>query len=192
MDGDENLVVRARAGDADAFDVLVRRHHSAACRVAVLSGAGGEFEDVVQEAFVRAFDGLGGFRVGAAFRPWLLQIVVNQTRNLHRSRTRRVGLAGRVSVLRESREEVCPSEVGDPQAAMLASERSQVLWSALRGLPEKDRQVLGCRYLLGLSEMETAQVLDWPRGSVKSRASRALARLRGVVRSSLGEVKDHA
>ncbi|RLK55031.1 RNA polymerase sigma-70 factor (ECF subfamily) [Actinokineospora cianjurensis] len=188
VDDDGGLVVRSVAGELGAFEVLVRRYHGVACRVAALAGAGADCEDVVQEAFVRAFDHLAGFRVGEPFRPWLLRIVVNQARNLHRTRTRRDRVTGRVAVLRESVDEVVGS--GDPHRTAEAAERSRVLWSALLGLPEKDRQVLGCRYLLGLTEAETAQVLGWPRGSVKSRAFRALARLREVVPVSLDQRLD--
>jgi RNA polymerase sigma-70 factor (ECF subfamily) len=58
-------------------------------RTAVLLGAGSDADDVVQEAFVKAYGALRGFREGAAFRPWLLRIVANETRNLVRSRGRR-------------------------------------------------------------------------------------------------------
>ncbi|GLZ36404.1 RNA polymerase sigma factor [Actinokineospora sp. NBRC 105648] len=190
MDDDGELVARARAGERAAYEALVRAHHSAACRMAWVSGAGADAEDVVQESFVRAFGALGSFRPGAAFRPWLLRIVVNQTRNLHRSRLRLAGVLGRVAALRESWEEI--ASAAEPPAAMLLAERHRVLWAALSGLADKDRQVLGCRYLLDMSEAETAAVLGWPRGSVKSRSTRALARLRERIAPVVGEVRDHA
>ena len=64
---------------------------------------------------------------------------------------------------------------------MLAAERRAVLMAAVNALPDRERQVLVCRYFLDLSEAETAQVLAWPVGSVKSRTWRALNRLRGLV-----------
>ncbi|GAA3045326.1 RNA polymerase sigma factor [Actinokineospora globicatena] len=188
MDDDESLVARSLAGELGAFEVLVRRYHGVACRVAALAGAGTDCEDVAQEAFVRAYDGLAGFRAGSPFKPWFLRIVVNLARNLHRTRTRRAKVTSRVAVLRESVDEVTVAH--DPHGVAVTSERSRELWSALLRLPEKDRQVLGCRYLLGLTEAETAQVLGWPRGSVKSRTSRALARLREIVPHSLNEPED--
>ncbi|GAA2977572.1 RNA polymerase sigma factor [Actinokineospora diospyrosa] len=173
---------RTCAGDLGAFADLVRRHHSAAHRLALVSGAGNDADDVVQEAFVRAFNALSGFRPGAAFRPWLLRIVVNLTRNSYRSRIRRAGLVLRAAELREHLDGV---DGADPQGMALVAERDRRLWAMLRSLPDKDRQVLGCRYLLDLSETETAEVLGWPRGSVKSRTSRALTRLRALAEPEL-------
>ncbi|WP_309112194.1 sigma factor-like helix-turn-helix DNA-binding protein [Saccharothrix sp.] len=66
----------------------------------------------------------------------------------------------------------------EPEDLVLADERKGALWAALWRLSDKDRQVLGCRYVLDLSEEETALVPAWPKGTVKSRAARALKRLR--------------
>jgi RNA polymerase sigma-70 factor, ECF subfamily len=85
---DSQLVTEARAGDPRAFGQLVRRHAPIARRMAVLWGAGADADDVVQDAFVRAYAGLAGFRVDGHFRPWLLAIIRNETRNLFRSRSR--------------------------------------------------------------------------------------------------------
>ncbi|GAA3057943.1 RNA polymerase sigma factor [Actinokineospora globicatena] len=178
-------MARTCAGDVSAFADLVRRHHSAARRLALVSGAGNDADDVVQEAFVRAFNALAGFHADAAFRPWLLRIVVNLTRNSYRSRMRRAGLVFRAAQLREDGDAV------DPQGVVLEAERDRRLWAMLRTLPDKDRQVLGCRYLLDLSEAETAEVLGWPRGSVKSRTSRALTRLRALVEPELAGERLH-
>jgi len=68
-----------------------------------------------------------------------------------------------------------------PVDVVLAAERRAGLVAAVNALPDRERQVLVCRYFLDLSEAETAQVLEWPLGSVKSRTSRALNRLRGLV-----------
>jgi len=178
---DDAAVAMARDGDADAYEALVARYTAVAHRTAVLFGAGDEADDVVQEAFVKAYRALGGFRAGERFRPWLLQIVVNETRNLHRSRRRRSGLAGRLAVLAPDLPEIDP-----PDAAVIERERAAALLAALRSLPDRDRQVVTCRYLLDLSEAETAEVLGWPKGSVKSRLSRALGRLQTAL-ASLGD-----
>ncbi|MGM1062841.1 RNA polymerase sigma factor [Saccharothrix sp. Mg75] len=167
---------------------MVRAHHAAAHRVALVMGAGHEADDVVQDAFVRAHAALGSFRPGSPFRPWLLRIVANLVRNLHRSHARRRELVGRV-VARGHGEPGPPPH--QPDALVVADERKRVLWAALHRLAERDRQVLGCRYLLDLSEEETAQVLGWPRGTVKSRGSRALERLR-VLLERVEEVGERA
>lgn len=89
------MIARVRAGEAEAYAQLVRAHTGVALRAAVAFGAGADAEDVVQSAFLKAYQSLGGFREGAAFRPWLLRIVVNETRNTVRSAGRARAVAGR-------------------------------------------------------------------------------------------------
>jgi RNA polymerase sigma factor (sigma-70 family) len=173
---DAEAVARSRGGDLDAYAVLVARYTLRAHRAAFLLGAGEESDDVVQEAFVKAFRHLSRFRVGEPFGPWLLRIVTNETRNLTRSRRRRAALA-----LRLASAESGGTAADGPVEEVLAAERRAALVAAVNALPDRERQVLVCRYFLDLSEAETAQVLQWPLGSVKSRASRALTRLRGLV-----------
>lgn len=149
----------------------MRSHAPVAHRTAVLFGAGDDAEDVVQESFVKAFRALDRFEGDGTFRPWLLAIVVNETRNLHRSARRRATLALRATLL------PAESEAPDPAAIAAEHERRTTLLAAVRRLPEKDRAVVTCRYLLELSEAETAVVVGCPAGTVKSRLSRALRRL---------------
>jgi RNA polymerase sigma factor (sigma-70 family) len=171
---DEALVARARTGDLDAYERLVARHTAPAHRTAVLLGAGDDADDVVQEAFVKAFGRLRQYRGDSSFRGWLCTIVANETRNLHRSRRRRDGLTIRFA-LREDPRVAGPDA---PVESVLAAERRGVLLDALRDLDGRHRDVVVCRFLLDLSEAETAEALGWPKGTVKSRTARALARLR--------------
>jgi RNA polymerase sigma-70 factor (ECF subfamily) len=175
-----------RAGDRDAYAELVRRHAPVALRTARLLGAGADAEDVVQEAFVKAYGALDRFREGAPFRPWLLRIVANEIRNLHRSSGRR---AARERSAWERTEPllVLPAS-DDPAASALSEERRTALVRGLAALSEPHRQVVTCRYLLDLDEAETAAVLGWPAGTVKSRLHRALARLQAVLAAEGTEV----
>jgi RNA polymerase sigma-70 factor (ECF subfamily) len=168
-----------RAGDRDAYAELVNRHAQVAVRTASLLGAGPDAEDVVQEAFVKAYAALGRFREGAPFRPWLLQIVVRETRNLHRAAGRRA--ARERSAWERTGPLLAGADAADPAAAALSAERRADLVRALAGLSEAHRAVVTCRYLLDLDESETATVLGWPRGTVKSRLHRALRRLAAVL-----------
>lgn len=167
----------ARAGDRDAYAFLVARYGALAHRTAYLLGAGSDAEDVVQEAFVKAYRALGSFREGAAFRPWLLRIVANETSNLHRSTRRR-----RTLELRLVEPDIDPVE---PEHQAVTADTRAALLAAVNAMPRRDRQVLTCRYFLDLSEAETAEVLDWPRGSVKSRLSRAIVKLRRALPAGL-------
>jgi RNA polymerase sigma factor (sigma-70 family) len=156
--------------------VLVARYSALAHRTAALLGAGAEAPDIVQEAFVKAFRGLPRFRQDAPFRPWLLRIVANETLNVHRSARRRAGAELRLVSSADASAE--REAVETPEAAALRAERRALLLEAVKALPEPQRLAVTCRYFLDLTEEETATVLGWPRGSVKSRLSRALDRLR--------------
>lgn len=162
-----------RAGDAGAYADLVRRHTPVALRTAAVLGAGPDAEDVVQEAFVKAFRALPGFRPGEAFRPWLLRIVANETRNLHRSAGRR---AARERTAWQRAEPLLAGGA-DPASAALGGERRAELVRALGTLSPRHREVVAARYLLDLDEAEAAAVLGVPRGTVKSRLHRALGEL---------------
>lgn len=171
---DSDLVERARAGDVAAYEELVRRYRDLAVRTAtVVAGSADEAEDAAQEGFVKAYAALGRFRAGSPFRPWLLRIVANEARNRRRSAGRRTGLALRAAEDRPP-DDAAPS----PEAAVLDHERRRALVAALGRLRDEDREIVGARYLLDLSEAEAAELLGIPRGTVKSRLSRALGRLR--------------
>jgi RNA polymerase sigma-70 factor (ECF subfamily) len=171
---ESTLVARARRGEAAAYEELVRMHQAIAFRVALVhAGDRADAEEAVQDGFVKAYRALGRFREGAPFRPWLLQIVANEARNRRRGAGRRVGLALRVAGAAASGD-AAPS----PEAAALDDERRAELLAAVRRLDERDRDVLVHRFLLELDERETAAALGIRRGTVKSRTSRALERLR--------------
>ena len=176
LDEDE-LVARARRGEIAAYEELVRIYQALAFRTAyVICGSAADAEDAAQSGFVKAYYALDRFREGAPFRPRLLRIVANEARNANRSAGRRTGLALRLAEDRP-RDDAAPS----PEAAVLSRARSQQLVDAIAMLKEKDRTIISLRYLLELSEAETAEVLGISVGTVKSRLSRALDRLRAVM-----------
>jgi RNA polymerase sigma factor (sigma-70 family) len=178
---DDELVERAKRGERDAYEEIVRRHQQIAFRTAwVITGSAADAEEAAQDAFVKAHRALGRFREGAPLRPWLLTIVANEARNRVRAAGRRERL-----VLRVAEERRPGGAVPSPEAALLDSEQRERLLAAIERLPQPAREAITCRYLLELSEEETAAALDCPRGTVKSRLSRALDRLR----LELGEVE---
>jgi RNA polymerase sigma-70 factor (ECF subfamily) len=168
------LVERARRGDAGAFDALVRDHREIAFRTAYLiTRNAADAEDAAQAGLAKAWQALARFRRGAPVRPWLLAIVANEARNRRRAEGRREGLA-----LRVAHELPSGGAAPSPEGSVLVAEARGELLAALERLREDDRLVLACRYLLDLGEEETAEVLGVRRGTVKSRTSRALDRLR--------------
>jgi RNA polymerase sigma factor (sigma-70 family) len=181
---EQTLVERASRGDADAYGQLVREHQEVAFRTAFLiTSNAADAEEAAQDGFVKAYRALGRFRRGEPLRPWLLTIVANEARNRRKAAGRREQLA-RSAASGEPR--ATGAAAGPADAAVLSTERRSLLVAALGVLREEDRNVIACRHLLELSERETAAVLGCRPGTVKSRLSRALDRLR----AELGEEID--
>jgi RNA polymerase sigma factor (sigma-70 family) len=176
---DVTLLARAHGADRAAFAELVRRHQQAALRVAaVISGSTEEAKDIVQDAFVEVHRHLGSYRGVGSVRSWMLRIVANRAKNEVRSRVRRLNREDRHARL----------ELRAAEGADLVAERvieQEALAAALCRLGTVDREVLGCRFVAGLSEAETAEVLGTPLGTVKSRTSRALERLQRQLEPNL-------
>ena len=171
---DGQLVERARRGEVGAYEQIVERYREPVFRAAYLvTRSRADADEAAQDAFVKAYRALGRFRTGAPLRPWLMRIAVNESRNRVRSATRRDALA-----LRAAAERPPDDSDQSPEAALLAAERRHELLAAIERLKEDDQLVIACRYFLGLSEAESAQVLGWRTGTLKSRLSRALGRLR--------------
>ncbi len=179
---DSELIERAKEGDREAFGELVRRYQAVAFRTAyAITRSAAEAEDAAQEGFVKAYRAIDRFRSGAPFRPWLLRIVGNEARNRLRSAGRRERLALRS--WDPSFGDAAPS----PEGAALDAERRAALLVALERLNERDRDVIVLRHLLDLSEAETAAALGVRPGTVKSRLSRAMGRLRADLGATMGE-----
>jgi RNA polymerase sigma-70 factor (ECF subfamily) len=168
------LVHRAKGGDVGAYEELVRMHQDLAVRTAyVITGQAADAQDAVQEALVKAYRALGRFREDAPFRPWLLRIVANEAISRRRSVRRQAGLA-----MRAAEGRLPDDAVPSPEGAALAQERRRQVVAAVGRLRPEERLVIAYRYWFDLSEAEMADALGCPRGTVKSRLSRAMGRLR--------------
>lgn len=173
---DALLVDLARTGDELAWTTLVRRYQEAAFRLAYLKlGDASDAEDVTQDAFIRAYHSLNKFDTARPFKPWLLQIVVNLTRNRQRSLSRYW-----VAIQRWRNQQ--PVADNKPLADKLEAAQ---LWQAVQTLSPKLQEVVYLRYFLDLSVAESAETLGIQSGTVKSRTSRALRQLRGLIEAEL-------
>jgi RNA polymerase sigma factor (sigma-70 family) len=179
---DAELFARAQRGSIDAYEEIVQRYQQLAFRTAyVITRSAADAEEAAQEAFVKAYRALGRFRPGAEPRPWILRIVANEARNRVRSTSRRQQLELRLA------EGFRPGEAApSPEAAAVASEDRRRLLALVNQLDEDDRLVVASRYFLDLSSGETAIALGIPEGTVKSRLSRALAKLKTRVEEAAG------
>ena len=176
---DTDLVEKAKRGDAGAYEELVHRYQGIAFRTAyAITRSAPDAEEAAQDGFVNAYRALARFKTAAPFRPWLLRIVANEARNRTRSAGRRARLALRAA------EEPSGGAAPSPEAAVVGSEARAELLAAVERLPEEQRLAVVCRYFLDLSEDETAAALDCRRGTVKSRLSRGLERLRAEMEAA--------
>jgi RNA polymerase sigma-70 factor (ECF subfamily) len=172
---DEATLVRhATNGDAAAWEPLVLAHQEAVFRLCyLLLGDPDDAEDVAQETFLRAWNHLRRFDPTRPLRPWLLSIASNLASNRRRSAGRYVS-----ALMRAFRNEPAASSIEERSAQHM---EAGDLWKAVQTLNVQDQQIVYLRYFLELSVSETAQALNVPEGTVKSRLSRALDRLRGII-----------
>src|SRR6266516_5686034 len=171
---DSVLIARAQRGDSAAYEEIVQRYQQVAFRTAyVITGSSPDAEDAAQEGFVKAYRALYRFWLVSDLRPWWLRIVANEARNQVRSSGRRHQLELRLA------EGFRPGDAAPPpEAVAVAADERRRLLAMVNALSEGDRLVIARRYFLELSGEETATALGIPEGTVKSRLSRALARLR--------------
>ena len=170
--GESGLVERAQRGDIAAYEAIVEQFQDVAGRTAyVILGDHAEAQDAAQDAFVKGYYALDRFRAGSPFRPWFLRIVANEAINRARKARRQV-LIGLASDERRGDEGPTPEE------SVLELEQRTELLSAVNSLRADDRLVIAYRFWLDLSEAEMAAALGCARGTVKSRLSRAVDRLR--------------
>jgi RNA polymerase sigma-70 factor (ECF subfamily) len=175
---EEDLLQRARRGDAAAFADLCVPHQRRAFNLALrLCGSRELAADLCQEALLRAYTSLGRFRGDSAFGTWLLRIVHNLCIDAMRRRDRRPQ-----SSLEE--EPVPPTGGDDPEEELLRQERRRLLLAALRRLSPEFRAAVVLRDVQGLSYDEAAAVAGVPVGTFKSRLHRARAELRELLRGT--------
>lgn len=165
-------IERASAGDQQAWTHLVQQHQTAVFRLAyLLLGNAEDAQDVAQEVFVRAWRALERFEPNRPLQPWLLEITRNQCSNWRRSLGRYLAALTRW----RQTQSFAATEMRLPEAAAAA------LWQSVRQLSQADQEVIYLRCFLELSVEECAQTLGIAPGTVKSRLSRALARLRPLL-----------
>ena len=174
-DGDAALAARAAAGDHEAYATLVRPHERIAHRVAAgITGWNVDAQEAVQNAHVKAYRSLRTFRAGAAFRPWLLRIVINEAHNVRRAERRHEGLGARAATQHRT-----PAAGADE--AVVAREEVATVLRALAQLSDVDRLVVVLRYFAELPDDQAAALADVSTGTYRVRLVRARRRLQALL-----------
>ena len=175
---EQDLIARAQRGDIQAYEQLVQQYEQIAFRVACLiTHEEHEAADAAQDAFLRAYRSLHSFKPDQPFRPWLLRIVTNAALN-------RIQAAQRRERMTERYTRQVMVEDGGLSIEGLAVKREQQrrLFAAVSRLAPDQQALIALRYFLELPEAEVAAALNIPRGTVKSRLHRTLAKLREIIR----------
>jgi RNA polymerase sigma-70 factor (ECF subfamily) len=176
-----SLVRAAKAGNIEAFEQLIRRYDRNVFRIAQhITQNREDAEDVVQDAFLKAFQNLQGFQEQSKFYTWLVRIAVNEA--LMKLRRRRTGKIVSLDEDVQTEEDSVPREVADwapnPEQLYNQAELKDILEKTIQGLPAGFRTVFVLRDVEGLSTEETAEALSLSIPAVKSRLLRARLQLR--------------
>lgn len=173
--GTQEIIQQIVDGDESAWNQLIEEHQEAVFRlVYLILDDADDAKDVAQEAFIRAYDNFASFDPERPLLPWLYRIASRLAYNHHRSLGRRWAALKRFGRIK-------PEHSKHPEALSIQEMEAQTLREAVARLKRRDQEVLYLRYFLEQSIEETAESLDIPAGTVKSRQSRALERLRGLI-----------
>jgi RNA polymerase sigma-70 factor (ECF subfamily) len=171
MDSETQAVARAQKGDADAFRTIVELHGPLLYRSACLiTGSATTAEDAVQETFLKAWRGIRLFNAGTNLRGWLIKVLANYVAGTKRRRV--------LPTIRFSQEVADRPDPHMPELTLEAAETTDEVLSLVKQLRRDERTVIVMHYYLEMSLAEIAQATGWRDGTVRSRLSRALSRLR--------------
>ena len=178
---DVALVERVRAGDISAYDTLVRKYERQVFRIAQhITQNREDAEDVMQDAFLKAYEKLDQFQGNSKFYTWLVRIAVNES--LMRLRKRRTGKMVSIDEDLETDEGTVPRDLADwapdPEQNYSETELGRILEKTIKGLPPGFKVVFELRDVQGLSTEDTAEALGLSVPAVKSRLLRARLQLR--------------
>src|SRR3954466_6937314 len=187
---DQALVSRATAGDARAFEALMRRYNRMLFRTArAILRDDAEAEDALQEAYLQAYGSLASFRAEAKLSTWLARIVANEALMRLRKQTRRAEIVPMQSADAPEVEQVMDSDMDNaPDTRAARGEMRRLLEAQIDALPEIYRTVFMLRAVEELSAEETAAVLEIPAATVRTRLFRA----RSLLREALAQKIDVA
>jgi len=171
-ESEESLIRRCQAGNTDAFGSLVKMYAGRAIgAAAVLLGGHDDAMDASQDAFVRAWRGMRGFRGTASFYTWYSSILRNVCLSRLRRRKEQQGEEGMA-------ERLAASGDGDPSVLVERDEQSKRLWAAILRLPVHHREIIFMSHFQQMSYKQMAELLDVPIGTVMSRLHNARKALR--------------
>jgi len=175
---DEVLALGIQQGQSGDLVALVERHYSALMGYLYRMTGGNRMlsEDMAQETFLRVMQGIASYQFPRPFKPWLYAIATNLARNFFKQADTRHTISAQDSTFEQTDDPFI-----SPEVSVLAYDESQQVIHALKSLPAHQREVVILRYYQELSLAEIAEILNIPVGTVKSRLSLGLRKLREVM-----------
>jgi RNA polymerase sigma-70 factor (ECF subfamily) len=179
---EQEAIARLQAGDVGGLELLVHRYQIQAIRTAYLVTRERSLaEDVVQAAFLKAYERIDQFDPSRSFGPWFLRSVLRDAIKVAQARDRQGSLDAMLEDGRAEGRGVADERPG-PEEPWARAETTEEVWDALGQLTPDQRSALVARYFLGMSETEMTGTLACPRSTVKWRLHAARNRLRVLLR----------
>jgi RNA polymerase sigma-70 factor (ECF subfamily) len=176
-------IIRLKQGDIGGLELLVRRHQTEALRaVYLIVHDRATAEDIVQTAFIRAYERIAQFDAQRPFRPWFLRIVINDALKITTRQNRRISLDAVLDEAESALVDFLKESRSNPDDLAEITDTRRTIWQALRKLSSPQRAAIVQRYYLGLSESEMAAAADCAPGTIKWRLYAAKERLRMLLR----------
>jgi RNA polymerase sigma-70 factor, ECF subfamily len=190
---DQQLVERAQNGDKRAFELLVIKYQRKVERLlSRIVRDPSEIEDVAQEAFIKAYRALAGFRGDSAFYTWLYRIAVNTAKNYLISQGRRAPTSTEFDAEEAEgfEDAIGLRDIATPDAQLMSKQIGNIVNKTIEALPDELRTAITLREIDGMSYEEIAQIMDCPIGTVRSRIFRAREAVAEQLRPQLDTSKD--
>jgi RNA polymerase sigma-70 factor (ECF subfamily) len=180
MEGEDRLVERAQQGEEEAFEELVKQYQAPLYYLALRFVRDEQAAaDLTQTAFLRAYQGLAGFRGRSSFKTWLYRIAINLCKNYLRDRARK-GL--------ETSEEIDPPSHANPLQELIEHENQRRILQAWEQLPEKQRLTVTLKIQEEMKYSEIAQVMECTVGAVKANFHHACKKMRAILQEGHDEM----
>ncbi len=185
---EKKLIMESQKGNMESFEKLIKEYQKGAYNIAYrMLGNTEDAKDASQEAIIKIYKSIGGFKMKSSFKTWFYRVVTNTCLDYRRKRSRNKVLYLDKAINTEEgsfQREIEDSSDG-PEEMLVKNENTKTLQRYITGMPEKYAMAIILRDVKGFSYSEMGKILDLPEGTVKSRISRARIMLKDIIEDNL-------